>query len=121
MPLEFDDPDGDGVLRPAPNRFGDRLGKPRSPWWRPASTVGRVFLLAAALLVLGGFTTVDAAASLLFGPRWTARLYVNNLTNIPGVSVAGPVLKNADVAANYREEYVIRPRTIGLALSFRFE
>jgi cell division protein FtsQ len=52
MPLEFDDPDGDGVLRPAPDRFG----APRPPWWRPASTVGRVFLTAAALVVLGGFT-----------------------------------------------------------------
>ena len=55
MPLEFDDPDGDGVLRPAPNRFG----KPKAAWWRPASTVGRVFLAAAALLVLGGFTTAS--------------------------------------------------------------
>ena len=53
MPLEFDDPDGDGVLRPA----ADRFGPPRPPWWRPASTVGRVFLATAALLVLGGFTT----------------------------------------------------------------
>ncbi len=54
MPLEFDDPDGDGVLRPAANRFG----KPKAPWWRPASTVGRVFLTVTALLVLGGMTTV---------------------------------------------------------------
>jgi cell division protein FtsQ len=59
MPLEFDDPDGDGVLRPAPGRFGDRFGAPRPPWWRPASTVGRVFLAAATLLVLGGFTTAS--------------------------------------------------------------
>jgi cell division protein FtsQ len=57
MPLEFDDPDGDGVLRPAPNRFG----KPKAPWWRPASTVGRVSLLALALLLLGGFTTASYA------------------------------------------------------------
>ena len=55
MPLEFDDPDGDGVLRPAANRFGAL----RPPWWRPASTVGRVFLTAAALLVLGGMTTAS--------------------------------------------------------------
>jgi len=59
MPLEFDDPDGDGVLRPAPNRFGERFGKPKAAWWRPTSTMGRVFLLAAALLVLGGFTTAS--------------------------------------------------------------
>lgn len=53
MPLEFDDPEGDGVLRPAANRFG----APKPPWWRPASTAGRVFLATTALLVLGGFTT----------------------------------------------------------------
>ena len=59
MPLEFDDPDndrdGDGVLRPAANRFG----KPKLPWWRPASTAGRVFLAFGAVLVLGGFTTAS--------------------------------------------------------------
>jgi cell division protein FtsQ len=53
MPLEFDDPDGDGVLRPTADRFGTS----KRPWWRPASTVGRVFLSAGALLVLGAFTT----------------------------------------------------------------
>ncbi len=53
MPLEFDDPDGDGVLRPA----ADRFGKSKRPWWRPAGSVGRVFLAAGALVVLGGFTT----------------------------------------------------------------
>jgi len=53
MPLEFDDPDGDGVLRPSLDRFGTS----KRPWWRPASTVGRVFLSAGALLVLGAFTT----------------------------------------------------------------
>jgi cell division protein FtsQ len=57
MPLEFDDADGDGNLRPAADRFGDRFGKSKRPWWRPASTVGRVFLSAGALLVLGAFTT----------------------------------------------------------------
>jgi cell division protein FtsQ len=57
MPLEFDDPDGDGNLRPTSDRFGDRFGASKRPWWRPASTVGRVFLSAGALLVLGAFTT----------------------------------------------------------------
>ena len=52
-PLEFGDPDGEGVLRPA----ADRFGKPKSPWWRPASTVGRVFLTLGALIVLGGLAT----------------------------------------------------------------
>jgi cell division protein FtsQ len=58
MPLEFDDPDGEGVLRPT----ADRFGKPKRPWWRPASTVGRVFLTLGALIVFGGLTT----AGLLF-------------------------------------------------------
>ncbi len=53
MPLEFDDPDGDGVLRPTANRFGT----PKRPWWRPASTTGRVFLALGALIVLSGLTT----------------------------------------------------------------
>jgi cell division protein FtsQ len=53
MPLEFDDPDGDGVLRPTTDRFGE----PKRPWWRPVSTVGRVFLSLGALIVLGGLTT----------------------------------------------------------------
>ncbi|MGA2907863.1 MAG: FtsQ-type POTRA domain-containing protein [Terracidiphilus sp.] len=53
MPLEFDDPDGDGVLRPS----ADRFGKSKRPWWRPAGTVGRVFLSVGALVVLGAFTT----------------------------------------------------------------
>jgi cell division protein FtsQ len=52
MPLEFDDPDGDGVLRPK----SDRFGASKRPWWRPASTAGRVVLLAGALLVVGAFT-----------------------------------------------------------------
>jgi cell division protein FtsQ len=53
MPLEYDDPDDDGVLRPA----ADRSGKPKRPWWRPASTAGRVFLTLGALIVFGGLTT----------------------------------------------------------------
>jgi cell division protein FtsQ len=53
MPLEFGDADGDGDLHPTVNRFGE----PRRPWWRPASTVARVFLTLGALIVLGGLTT----------------------------------------------------------------
>jgi cell division protein FtsQ len=57
MPLEFDDPDDDGGLRPATDRFGDRFGAPKAPWWRPTSKAGRIFLSVAAILVLGAFTT----------------------------------------------------------------
>jgi cell division protein FtsQ len=31
-----------------------RQERPRRPWWRPASTAGRFFLLLAAVMVLGG-------------------------------------------------------------------
>jgi cell division protein FtsQ len=55
MPLEFDDPDGDGVLRPTKDRFG----MPKGPWWRPASKAGSVFLAAGAILVLGCFTSAS--------------------------------------------------------------
>ncbi len=66
MPLEFDDLDGDSNLRPAPDRFrsdrfgNDRFGKSKRPWWRPAGTVGRVFLSAGALVVVCAFTTAVA-------------------------------------------------------------
>ena len=52
MPLEFEDPDGDGNLRPVQDRFA----RQRTPWWRPASKFGRISLAAGALLLLGGLT-----------------------------------------------------------------
>lgn len=76
---------------------------------------------AAGYQQLGGFTTIDASASLLFDTRWTTRLYVDNLTNIQGVTVAGAVLATSNVSPLYREEYVMRPRTVGLAVTYRFE
>jgi cell division protein FtsQ len=48
MPLQMADPDG-GDAGSAP------FSAPRNPWWRPSSTVGRVFLGIGALAVLGGF------------------------------------------------------------------
>ena len=52
MPLEMRDPDDDESVP-----FGaERFGEPSGPWWRPASTLGRVFLGLGALIVLGGFT-----------------------------------------------------------------
>jgi cell division protein FtsQ len=62
MPLEMEDHDDD-----APSSFGNSRTSfprplPRSRWWRPASTAGRVFLTLAALIVLGGLA---ASACLL--------------------------------------------------------
>jgi len=54
MPLEFEDPDADDDLRPR-KRFSP-YEEPGPPWWRPASTVGRVFLTLAALVMLGVLT-----------------------------------------------------------------
>ena len=53
MPLEFDDPEDDGVLRPSAERFRG----PKAPWWRPATKARRVVLLCAAAAVLGAFAT----------------------------------------------------------------
>ncbi len=58
MPLEMADPDGDNPSRPDWERSGGgRSGAPPNPWWRPASTVGRVFLGLGFLAVLGGLAT----------------------------------------------------------------
>jgi cell division protein FtsQ len=55
MPLQMADPDGDDAYPSGAAPFSGS----RNPWWRPSSTVGRVFLSLGALLVLGGFITVS--------------------------------------------------------------
>jgi cell division protein FtsQ len=64
LPLEMEEPDGEDLPYPGPRRDwrgadasgnGSSLsGGLRRPWWRPASRVGRVFLLFASLVVLVG-------------------------------------------------------------------
>ena len=51
MPLEMMDPEDDDAPRPG----GPRFSRSQNPWYRPASTAGRVFLALVALTVLGGF------------------------------------------------------------------
>ncbi len=70
---------------------------------------------------LGGYTTVNGSTALSIGAHIRTSLYVNNLTNQMGVSAAGPVLKNANFYPEYREAYVIRPRTVGLTVEYHFE
>ncbi len=73
---------------------------------------------------LGGFSTVNASAALVIGGHWRASLYATNLTNVLGVSAAGPVLNNAGNfpgTDKYMDEFVIRPRTVGLSVQYRFE
>ena len=50
MPLEMQDPDGDDASLPNRGFSRDTPGH----WWKPASTVGRVFLALAVLFVLLG-------------------------------------------------------------------
>ena len=55
-PLESSGPDDDDSPRMKPeHKGGERFERPRNPWWRPASTAGRVLLLLVVLVVLGGF------------------------------------------------------------------
>jgi len=96
MPLEFDDPDGDGVLRPT----ADRFGAPKPPWWRPASTVGRVFLTATALVVLCGFTT--ASLVLAHYLERDARFRIAGSSNIQAAGLAE--LSRADLLPVFGED-----------------
>ncbi len=58
MPLDMADLDGYGPAYKGGNRFRGSAGNsPRGPWWRPGSTVGRVFLGLGTLIVLGGLAT----------------------------------------------------------------
>lgn len=55
MPLEMPDPDGGDTADTGSARFGgSRRDWPSGPWWRPRSTVGRVFLALGILIVLSG-------------------------------------------------------------------
>ena len=67
MPLEMRDPDDDDFSRFGADRFADRFKEPAGPWWRPKSTVGRVFLGLGVLLALGSFTASALALKAYIG------------------------------------------------------
>jgi len=52
MPVEMDDEDDRGPVRSKPRRFND---EPVRPWWRPATTFGRVLLASGGVAVFTGF------------------------------------------------------------------
>ena len=56
MPLQMRDPDDDDSSSLGGRSGKDRFSPPRGPWWRPASTFGRVSLALGALIVLAGCT-----------------------------------------------------------------
>jgi cell division protein FtsQ len=81
MPLEFDDPDGDGNLRP----IKDRFAKAKVPWWRPASKLGRTSLVIGALMVLTGVTT--AALMTKHYLERDARFRISGTENIQAIGL----------------------------------
>jgi len=54
MPLEMADPDGEDNYRSGGRRFRSQ----QNPWWRPESTLGRVFLGVGVLIVLASLVTI---------------------------------------------------------------
>jgi len=96
MPLEFDDPDGDGVMRPS----AERLGAVKPSWWKPASTAGRMFLALATFLVLGGF----AAAGLLLAHflKQDVRFRIAGTSNIQATGITE--VSRADLLSVFGED-----------------
>ena len=56
MPLEMVDPDDEDSSSLSGRVERERFSAPSGPWWRPASTVGRVVLGLGVLAILGGVT-----------------------------------------------------------------
>ncbi|MDE2305067.1 MAG: TonB-dependent receptor [Gammaproteobacteria bacterium] len=69
---------------------------------------------------LGGFTTVNGAVGLSLGAHWHFRAFVDNLTNVLGVTSSGSLYRGYD-DPRYRIENVTTPRTIGLGARYDFE
>lgn len=69
---------------------------------------------------LGGFTTVNASMGVSLASNWHLRVFVNNLTNVLGVTSAGSLYRGYD-DPRYRIENVARPRTIGIGVSYKFD
>jgi cell division protein FtsQ len=68
MPLEMRDPDDDDAPRLRSTRFGgEQFGAPSGAWWRPASTIGRVFLGLGCFAVIGTLTAGVVAAKTYLG------------------------------------------------------
>jgi cell division protein FtsQ len=93
MPLQMNDSGGDDA-GPAP------FSAPRTPWWRPSSTVGRVFLGIGAMVVLGGF----AAAGLVLKTylERDARFRIAGTENIGATGLAQ--VSRADVLPVFGED-----------------
>lgn len=69
---------------------------------------------------LGGFTTLNASVGLSLGKAWHVRAFGTNLTNVLGVTSAGSLYRGYD-DPRYRIENVMRPRTLGVGVDYKFE
>jgi outer membrane receptor protein involved in Fe transport len=82
----------------------------------------------------GGFTVLDASATLALDNRLSFRFFANNITNTQGIttwtgryppsifvpSASGPNNLVHPSGANYMD-YVMRPRTFGIGVRYNFE
>jgi cell division protein FtsQ len=81
MPLEMRDPDDEDFPRAGASRFGgEQFGEQSRPWWRPASTFGRVLLGCGVLLVAGAFVTSVVVAKNYLGRD--SRFRISGANNI---------------------------------------
>ena len=67
--------------------------------------------------VLAGFTTVNASVSLQPNDKWEYRVYGNNLANQLGITAASLSFP----LARDNLEFIMRPRTFGVAVQYRFK
>ncbi len=84
MPVDMENADGEGfAARDRVRKFSD---DPHRPWWRPASTIGRVSLAAGALFVLT-VMAVSAFATKRFFER-DSRFRIAGTSNIQATGLA---------------------------------
>jgi iron complex outermembrane receptor protein len=69
---------------------------------------------------LGGFTTLGASIGVSFGKAWHIRAFGSNLTDVLGVTSAGSLYRGYD-DPRYRIVNVMRPRSIGIGVDYKFE
>ena len=63
---------------------------------------------------------MNGSVGLGFGNNWHTRLFVDNITNVRGITSAGQLFRNyAD--PRYNVEFPSRPRTIGVGVDYSFE
>lgn len=85
LPLEFEDPDGDGILRPSKDRFAGA----KTSWRRPATTMGRVLLGIGVVLAFGSVTAGYLTAKhylerdARFRVAGTGAIQASGLTEVP--------------------------------------